>query len=334
MYPSTLEQSLEFAFRKNYNVLVKGTPGIGKTDIIEAACKKLDYDLIVSHPVVADPTDYKGLPFIVEGLAEFLPFGMLRKLMNAKRPTVCFFDDFGQASPSVQSAVMQLLLYGAIDGHEVNKKYVRFAAATNNRGDNANVTGILEPVKGRFVILNLEVGVKDWISWAAVAKMPHQLMAFVQWKGIEALNNFKPTKDIENSPTPRTVAVVGRMMNDGLPQKIFFEMIEGSCGKAWAHEFKAFMDVYLELPTIEEIIDDPKEARVPTKMSAKFAMAGSLFDAANEKTIKAIIKYLERLGVEFATAVLKNITVNKPKVAETPAFNKWAIENYKLFCDE
>jgi len=52
----------------------------------------------------------KGLPFVVNNNAEFLPFGNLRKLINADKLTVCFFDDLGQATPAVQSSAMQLIL--------------------------------------------------------------------------------------------------------------------------------------------------------------------------------------------------------------------------------
>lgn len=157
MYAKQLESLLTFMFEENLPVLIKGTPGIGKSDVVAQAAQKIGWPLIISHPVVADPTDYKGLPFAVDGHAKFLPFGDLEKLLETKTPLIYFLDDLGQATPAVQSAVMQLLLARQINGHKISKE-VRFVAATNGRADRANVQGILEPVKSRFAsIVELEI---------------------------------------------------------------------------------------------------------------------------------------------------------------------------------
>ena len=77
MKPSELTSALEFSIKNHYPVLITGSPGIGKSDIVSQACEKTSADLIISHPVVSDPTDYKGLPFALDDRADFLPFGEL-----------------------------------------------------------------------------------------------------------------------------------------------------------------------------------------------------------------------------------------------------------------
>ena len=48
-----------------------------KSAIVEEAAQAAQADLILSHPVTADPTDAKGLPWKVDGrdAATFLPYG-------------------------------------------------------------------------------------------------------------------------------------------------------------------------------------------------------------------------------------------------------------------
>ncbi|GAF99527.1 unnamed protein product, partial [marine sediment metagenome] len=87
MSPKQLKSILLVAMSNGMPVLIKGAPGVGKSDIVARVAKELKMELILSHPVVSDPTDYKGLPGIVDGKAEFLPFGDLRQLMEAKKPT-------------------------------------------------------------------------------------------------------------------------------------------------------------------------------------------------------------------------------------------------------
>ena len=75
MKATKLIKVLAKAIEAGEPVLIKGAPGIGKSDIVKQACKLVGAKLIVAHPVVSDPTDFKGMPAIVDGVATFLPFG-------------------------------------------------------------------------------------------------------------------------------------------------------------------------------------------------------------------------------------------------------------------
>lgn len=326
MRAKKLTQYLVFSLENNLPVLIKGAPGIGKSDIVNQACEKLNYELIISHPVVADPTDYKGLPFVVDGKARFLPFGDLEKLLTAENPIVFFLDDLGQATPAVQSAVMQLLLARQINGHKISD-YVRFVAATNRREDRANVGGILEPVKSRFTggIVELEINNEDWIDWAWKNKMPSELISFIQFRP-KQLFNFNPTRDIENSPNPRTVAGVGKMLTCKIPDEIRFEAIKGAAGESFAIEFEAYLKVFMTLPSIHEIEGNPYSALVPTEISARFAAMGLISDAMNQKNVGAFITYLQRLGDEMLIAAMKNAAMKNPAICATQDFINFGVK--------
>lgn len=329
MYAKQLESLLAFSFQNNLPVLIKGAPGIGKSDIVDQACKAIGYDLIISHPVVADPTDYKGLPFAIDGKAQFLPFGDLEYLLNAKKEVVYFLDDLGQATPAVQSAVMQLLLARQINGHKISP-FVRFVAATNRRADRANVSGILEPVKSRFAsIIELEVNTKDWIDWAWKNNMPFELISFIEFKP-DLLQQFVATKDIENTPCPRTVAFVGKMVNAGIPNGLQFEAIKGAVGEAFTHEYLAFVKCYMNLPTVSEVVSNPNSARIPDNLGARFAIMGMLTNALGADTISPIITYLKRLGNELTVSALRNAALRKPQITSNRTFIEWATKNFDL----
>jgi hypothetical protein len=330
MRATDLKRFLKFAFKNNYPILIKGSPGIGKTDIVEWSVNKLGYDLLIMHPVVDSPIDYKGLGTIIDGEAMFKPYGNLKLLITAKKPLVVFFDDLGQAPAAVQSAVMQLLLARQINGQPISK-FVRFVAATNRREDKANVSGILEPVKSRFAsIVELEVNVDDWIVWAEKNGMPSTLIHFIQFKP-NMLNDFKPTRDIENSPCPRTVANVGRMIKDNLRNDLLFEAVKGATGIAFANEFTAFLRVYKDLPTVKEILADPVNCKLPEEVSARFAIMGMVLDAITIGNMKQFLIYLDRLGTEITTATMKLCSVKKPDVCKNMDYVNWAITHNKHF---
>jgi len=328
MRPKQLNQAIKFAIKNKYPLLIKGSPGIGKTQILTQACLETGTELIVSHPVVSDPTDYKGLPFPTKDGTEatFLPFGDLLKLINADKPTVFFLDDIGQASSSVQASLMHLLLARRINGHAVSE-HVVFLAATNRRQDRAAVQGILEPVKSRFAaILELEVNVDDWVDWAIVQGLPVELIAFVRFRP-NLLHDFKPTADIINSPNPRTVAAVGMMMNAGLPKDTEYEMISGAAGEGFAAEFLGFLKIYRDLPDIEKLIADPENAIVPDEPSVLFAVCGALSAKGNKKNLSNIIKFTDRLPGEFQVLLIKDAIKRNKSLSNTKEFSAWAIKH-------
>ncbi len=332
MTPKQLNQALNFLISNRFPALIKGQPGVGKSDIVAQVCKDLSYRLIVSHPVVSDPTDYKGLPFVINGEAHFLPFGELNDLINATEPTVYFLDDLGQATPAVQSAVMQLLLARRINGHRVSD-FVTFVAATNRREDKANVTGILEPVKSRFAsILELTVdpttdnSAHDWAEWALSNGMPTSLVAFIQFRPA-LLNQPSPTRDIINSPSPRTVAAAGRMIAAGMPATVKCALLSGACGQAWAAEYLAFEKDIFNLPTFAQIVMDPINTKVPLTAGSQYALTGSLADKVSPTTLPAVLKYLSRMPREMETVCVKMVTIRNPDICETMGYIDWAVKN-------
>jgi hypothetical protein len=332
MTPAQLSKYLIFAINNNLPVLIKGKPGIGKSDIIEQATAAAGAKLIISHPVVSDPTDFKGMPAInKEGTkAHFLPFNDLNDLINATEPTVFFLDDLGQAAPSVQAACMQLILARRINGFPVSK-YVTFLAATNRKEDKAAVSGLLEPVKSRFAsIVELEVTTDDWCKWALNNNMPTELISFIRFRP-DLLDNFEPTKDITNSPSPRTVANVGRQQIAGLPPSLHYEVFKGAAGKGFATEYTAFLELFKDLPNIDQIILNPANAPIPTQPGTRFAVSGMIAAKMTDQTILPLCEYLKRLPAEISVSCMKDATTRKPEIMQTRAFIQWTSDNNEVF---
>ncbi len=342
MRPSQLTQAIEFALTNGFPLLIEGSPGVGKTAIVEQCCAKAGVELIVTHPVVSDPTDYKGLPFPMKhrrdngeeiDAAQFLPFGDLLRCIDASRPTVFFIDDLGQAPSSVQAAIMQLLLARRINGHRVSDK-VCFMAATNGRADKAAVQGILEPVKSRFTsIIKLEPSIEDWTEWALENEMPATLIAFVKWRqneGSNMLHDFTPSSDLVNSPSPRTVANVGNLLNAGCPDPLLYEMVRGAAGEAFAAEFLGFLRVFDQLPALEEIIAAPQGTSLPEEASQTYAVVSALSRATNAENIDKIYEYVCRLPVEFRVLYMKLARRNDKAISATKTFVDFSLEFGRL----
>lgn len=326
MKPSALLQLLSIAFKDNLKVLIKGAPGIGKTEIVVAAAKAAGAELVIMHPAVSDPIDFKGLPAIVNSLAEFLPYGQLRKLVEATTKTVCFIDDIGQAPHAVQAALMQLIQQREIDGHKISE-HVVFCGATNDSSHMAGVTSILEPVKSRWhTIVELQCDQVEWVRWAKKANIREEILAFVMFRGMEVLSNFKPTRDLSNSPSPRTVAAAAALFASGLYS---LPVLAGACGDGWAAEFLGFLKVYRTLPDPDECIKNPKTAPVPSTEDAAtlFALAVALSLRATKANLANITEYLKRMPKEHEVFAIRDALSRESDLQNTGAFTNWAVAN-------
>ncbi len=306
-------------------VLITGKPGIGKSDIVEQAAKLAGFDLIISHPAVSDPTDYKGLPWFdaTKKTANFYPLGEFNRALAATKPTVWFFDDLGQASNAVQAACMQLFLARRINGH-VLPDCVVFVAATNRRIDRAYVGGILEPVKSRFCsIVELEPELDSWCGWAYDHALPGVLIAFLRYRP-ELLSAFTPTADLTNSPMPRTWAHLAKIEALQLPPDVEPKAMAGAVGEPASLEYLAFRTMAANLINLDAMLHDPNGCKLPTKPDQLYATCVGLAGRANGQTFPRIAIIANRLisepKGEFAVLLIRDCLRRDGKLSHSETF--------------
>lgn len=325
MRPAHLIDFAVEMIRSRSPLLVTGAPGLGKSDIIAEAARLAEAEMIISHPAVADPTDAKGLPWVAkDGMsATFLPFGELSRATRATKSTVWFLDDLGQAPAAVQASFMQLLLARRVNEHHL-PDCVTFIAATNRRTDRAGVSGILEPVKSRFVsIVNLEANEEDWVKWAMGHGITEHVIAFIRFRK-DLLSKFEASADLTNSPVPRTWAHASKILGMNLSPVVQSAALAGAIGEGACVEFLSFLKLYQELPNIELILKDPKKTEIPTNPAILYAVVTALGMKCDDKNFSNISVYAERLMKkdkgEFAALLLKDCMVKCEAVADTKAF--------------
>jgi hypothetical protein len=322
--PSQLTELLSLYVPRGLPVLITGRPGIGKSDIVEKVAQLTDHELLISHPVVEDPTDSKGLPFpSPDGkTAKFLPFGDLERALSARRPLIWFLDDLGQASPAVQAAKMQLLLARRVGEHVLSPN-VTFLAATNRRTDNAGVSGILDPVISRFAtVVELAPTIDDWTTWAVNSGIPPALIAFLRFRP-DLLSVQKTSRDIENTPSPRSWRFVAKSMAI-VPKSLEHISYAGSVGEGAATEFVSFLQIFRELPSPDAILLNPDTALIPENVAALYATSAALAVYASEANFDRVMVYAERMisgGLsEFVALLVRDALRRTPTIANSYAF--------------
>lgn len=321
------------------NLLLTGMPGIGKTDIVKQVSKRLNYDLVIFHPVISDPTDFKGFPWCFTDAsgkehAVFVPFDQLKALIGAKKNTICFLDDFGQAPAAVQAACMQLIHGGNIAGHKISD-HVSFLACTNRKQDRAAVTGILEPVKSRFHgIFELIPEIEPFRQWLIANRYPAMLAAFVAYRPnwIQGGDDgWKPSAEIVNQPCPRTIAHLGDVIKLNLPREVVKQAYAGAVGPSMAQDYMSFERLASQLPDIKMVFTNPDLAEIPDKPDIKFAMIGALHHNMNTSNLANVYRYVERaFPKELQMVFHMDIKNYNPALTRHNSHIQWAADNGDL----
>ena len=322
-----LKSIVKLAVEKDFNLLITGAPGIGKTEIVRTVADDLTTGIegawtMVLHPVVSTPTDFSGLGFPSEDRthAQMLPYGNLHRMLQPTPLGIVIIDDMGQASSAVQAALMQLVQERSINGLEINKN-VRFILLTNRKEDKAGVSAVLYPLISRCTCIALEVNADDWLLWAAGAGMPAELIAFMKLRP-ERLWEQKKANDISNVASPRNVAEVGRWQLAGVPEPLEYEIFSGRCGEGWAAEYAAFLKTYREMEDPELWLADPGKA-LPSDISRLYALCSALAYRASKKNVEAIFKVAMRLDGEFSTFLVFSMLARDKKLAQTAGMARW-----------
>lgn len=316
-------------------VALVGAPGMAKTECIRQAASQLGAILFVEHPLLREPIDYAGLPWVVDGEARQLPMAFIQSVQqaaaaNPDKHIIVFFDDVGQAATATQAAMMQFVQERAFAGQQVPEN-VRFVMATNRRKDKAGVGGILAPLTNRLTVLGVTVDPDSWAEWAlGEGGLPPELPSYVRFKP-DCLGDPEKhaNRDIEPFCSARSLEAAGRYVAAGISD---FPVLEGCLGAGRATELSAFLKVWRELPDIDKIFANPTSAEVPVKSrtDVMYALVGALAAHVTSKTMGALNLYLKRLPIEYQVACMKDAHSQKPELRKTKGFAEWMLANKKM----
>lgn len=337
MRPKQIKLLLGKLLPSGENVLLDGPPGVGKSALVEQACKEMKADFVAMHPVISDPTDFKGMPWAGERngdlVCEFLPIGDLNRILKAKKRLVVHIEDIGQSVPAVQASIMQLIWGRRLNGRQI-PDCVSFVATTNRRQDQAGVLGMITPLLDRFTtVVTVTFHMVDWCNWAIETGLPFELVTYGR-QNPDDFTKFAPSRDMKKSPTPRSIAGLGRLFNAGITgaTEEEREIFNGAVGEAFATKFLSWLRVYKEIPDVAEIYLNPDTTKVPQKPDILFALMGALANGASPDTMEATLTYLARMPKpEWAGLCMRDAIKRNSKAAKCAPFTRWVTKNAALF---
>ena len=356
MNPQALNEFAKICFTNKETLLVTGPPGCAKTAVIKDAAREIGYNIIMIHLCVSAPIDAKGLPCFSdnpingEKEADFIPFGDMRDMMDATKPTVVILDDFGTAPISVQTGYMQVVQERRLNKFPISE-HVTFALITNRSQDKSGANqGVIETIKGRSVIVPVRADVDVWVDYVrknGVADYsdepydacPPELMAFTRWVNSksEPLFEFSASKNVEEQTcTPRNLSRMGRIINRYADigkdiTKIPLAVLHGTVGSVVGTKLAGFSKTVSKLPPIKDILADPQGTRVPTEPNECYALIGFLANKTDMKNMHLIVPYVLRISTEFRVLYTQDIATKKA-LRQHDSF-KELLQNTKIVLD-
>ena len=109
-------------------------------------------------------------------------------------------------------------------------------------------------------------------------------------------------------------------------------MLAGAAGEAWPLDFLSFLRVYQDLPSLDGILLEPTNAKVPTTIGARWAVSTGLVKRASKENLGRIVTYLKRLSTsagtrDFEVMTMKDIIKARHDATQCAAFGEWAAKN-------
>jgi len=348
----------------NRTIIVQGEMGWGKSalhKILAGMDQFKDHTAIyIDCTTKTDSGDFFMVKYSADGKTfETLPHEELG--LHLDGPVLLMFDEIGKMPRSAFNAVLRVLYerkYGNMELHPDSRVF-----ATTNLG--AEGLGDLLPPHGRnrcTVVTMKKSDQLGWLGWSIAAgvhptvqawskdtpqlfysfmdfespditerEAPHiydpraasKPVAFVTGRSLEGASDIMHDRDA-------VVAAGGRFSDDMLRAAL-----AGTVGPRAASDLMAYNTLMTQIPSKDEIINDPMGARIPDKVSAVCMLVFRALATVERSWAPQWMTYLQRLD-RPAQGLFGNGTRVKDyprlqQIVRCPEYMAWARDNAHLF---
>jgi len=326
MRPSQVAESIELLYAKRRPGFIWGPPGAGKSDVMHQVTEKNKLALIDVRLSMLDPTDLKGFAIADREKelmrwfhADFLP-------RDPKSKGILFFDEANAAPKSVEAPMYQLTLDRKLGDYRLPDGW-SIMLAGNRETDRAIANRMSSALQNRLVHINYEIHTDDWRTWAIQHGIGLEILGFIALRP-DLLHKFDP--DSKGWPSPRSWTFANDLIHSGLSPDTEFELLKGTVGEGAAGEFEAFVRIYRDLPTIEEVLAKAEKIAVPTTPNVLYALVTALAAAAVPKNFDQMMKFIRRIDLEYQVVFIRDSVRRETGIDETKSFTKWSIDNAEV----
>ena len=319
-------------------VRLLSAPGLGKSSIVKSAAATLTKKLgtkvgckVVRLCEVEQP-DVKGYGLPPESnratsKMEFsLPFWAWDKEKDGEYGFL-FLDEQPQANDDVNKVAAEIMLDRRVGDYQLPPGVI-VVAAGNREADRSGARKTMAFIQNRIVDINITPNKDALVDWMERNGIHHTIISFTEAFPSEVLADKIPEKQ---GPfcTPRSMCLLSPYI-DTMSMEMFTEFAGGAIGEGQAAKFIAHLRVVDELPTYEQIIQNPLKTKVPERPDAAYATMRMVAHNVSQETAMQAFQYLARMPQEFQAAALRHSVRRTPQIVQHKEFAVWLRGNKKL----
>jgi len=327
-----LKMMIQHKHRSKVPLFVWGAPGIGKSDSVRQAARKIAEEknkefLEIDREAFdegeidineIDPEKYFVLldkrlsdhdPTEIKGLQKFAGDGETTITSKpAWFPTkkglegIILFDELNLAPQLVQSAAYQVIHDRRLGKYQLPEGF-SIISCGNRVKDRANIYEMGKPLQNRFSHVELrEPNIDQWTEWAERNDIDPRIIAFLQ-RQEDKLFQFDPDDNLQKSfPTPRTIENAHKDINgidyNDETKNMIKKLVSSNVGNGWANEFITFLETKGKWD-IQGIINDPDNHELPERPDLLYVISNAIKNkyqrTENEKYIVSLMKIMLKL---------------------------------------
>lgn len=328
-----LNKIVKHFYRRKRAVFIQGRFGIGKSAVIrntaieiakELNKEFIDFNKTVDKQKVFDspdkyfvfvdvrlaeysPEDVKGMPVYSKELNAMV-WELFREMKILTVPSIhgiLFLDEINNAAPMIQMVAYKILLDRVIGDLPISENVAVFGAG--NTTEDAPVFDIVAPLKDRMFIYELSIpSFEDWKNWALINGIDTRIIAFLESPmGRKLFIKYSDGVNI----TPRSWEFVSdsiKGIND--PNEIYLYS-SGKIGEGAARELVSFIKLSQQKYSIEEMLKNPRNAKLPTEdeVDVLYSVIASLAESVREdiNNLKQVAIIASRLRGDFSALLIR-----------------------------
>ncbi|MFN0091956.1 MAG: AAA family ATPase [Acidimicrobiales bacterium] len=296
---TTAVAALGVAVAARVPVLLWGAPGAGKTAAIRAMAARMGWPCEVVIASIREPSDFAGLPIVVEGGVRFAPPVWARTLAEAGRGLL-FLDELSTAPPAVQAALLRVVLERVV-GDLALPDEVAVVAAANPPEQAADGWDLSAPLANRFCHLDWHVDPRAFAQGIAAGfdtppapalpadwerRVPQANALVSAFAAVRPALVSAPPEDRAAAgrgwPSPRTWEMAARLWaaagEAGADHEVRSALVRGAIGDGAGVEFLAWVEE-MDLPDPEAVLADPAGFVLPERGDRAYAVLSSVAGA-------------------------------------------------------
>lgn len=344
----TLAQAAQLILSTPMNrYLLQGEAGIGKSSLLKTLANALPNHEVAYLDVPNMDLGDIAMPVINHENKTTAYYPNSRFKVHTGKPVITMLDEFTKGAEPVKNMLHPLLEVAnpRLGDISVNPQSIIFL--TGNLGSDGLGDNLKAHSRNRIIPLTVrKPNADEWIEWAMnnniapeviawVRQFPHALASYLDGDQADNLYIYNPKKIQTAFVSPRSLERVSEIVKvrSKIDTDTLICAMSGAVGEAASRDMQAYIDYSDQLEPFENVVKNPKTARVPDSAGASAIMIFGAIASVTKESIGNFMEYLERFEPEWQACFAINIAKNPTKQAiafSSSKFADWVQRNEDL----